>query len=105
MHVAQLYKPMLHVKLQVHYWRIDLLCITPLADYRPENVPTTVTIPAGALRMCFVANDSIVNDDEALEDDETFRLNITTVDPDDPRIRVTEPMTTVIIVDSDGERL
>ncbi len=55
--------------------------------------------------MCFVANDSIVNDSEALEDDETFRLNITTLDPNDPRIRVTEPMTTVIIVDSDGERL
>ncbi len=46
-------------------WIATLLCvnITPLADYRPENVPTMVTIPAGDLRMCFVGMDSIVNDD------------------------------------------
>ncbi len=55
--------------------------------------------------MCFIVSDSIMKDTEAMEDDETFRLSITTVDPNDPRIRVTDPSTTVIIRDSDGERL
>ena len=73
-----------------------------LLDYNPDNVPTSVTIPADELRTCFVS-DSVEDDDDAMEDDETFMLEITDNDPDDPRIIVREPMTTVIIVDDDGK--
>jgi hypothetical protein len=52
--------------------------------------------------MCFVS-DSIEDDDDAMEPDEDFMLEVTTVDSDDPRINVTDPRTTVIIVDDDGE--
>ena len=82
-------------------YSVIALIIFP-ADYDPAQVPSTVTIPAGDLRMCFTST-SVLEDDDAMEPDETFILEITDNDPDDPRIVVREPTTTVIIVDDDGE--
>ena len=42
-------------------------------------------------------------DDDEDEDVETFILEIVEVDPDDPRVNVTDGITTVIVVDEDGE--
>ena len=64
-------------------------------------MPTTVTIPGDSSRMCFTS-DSVIDDDED-EDVETFILEIVEVDPDDPRVNVTGGITTVIVVDEDGE--
>lgn len=73
---------------------------TPGVDYTPENVPSSVTIPAGSLMMCFVSP-SIEDDDDAFESNETFILEIPSTDPMDPRIVVGVPTTTVVIEDSD----
>ena len=61
----------------------------------------SVTIPGNASRMCFTS-DSVIDDNED-EDDKTFVLEIVEVDPDDPRVNVTDGTTTVIIVDNDGK--
>lgn len=71
------------------------------SDYDPANVPSSVTIAGDSDRMCFTST-SVIDDEEALEDDETFILEIDEVDPDDPRISITDGNTTVIILDDDG---
>ena len=65
-------------------------------------MPTTLEIPAENLTACFTS-DSIIDDDTPLEPDETFILVLDEIVPNDTRINVTGPMTTIIILDEDGE--
>ena len=71
-------------------------------DYNPANVPGYVVIPGNASMACFTS-DSVLDDEIALEDNETFVLSIDEVDPDDPRVNVPDEDTTVIILDEDGK--
>ena len=88
--------------IEFSFYSTRLLPYISLTDYTSGNVPTTVIIPAGDRRTCFNSS-SLEDDDDAMEPDETFMLNITMTNPDDPRIFVGVPTTTVIIVDSDGK--
>ena len=72
-------------------------------DYNPANVPSTVFIPASSLSICFVSN-SIIDDQIALEFDETFSLSIDQAGPDSGgQITIANGSTVIIIVDDDGE--
>ena len=72
-----------------------------MADYEPDGIPATVTIPASDSRACFTG--PIIDDLIALEPDESFTLTITDISPDDNRIQRGIETTTITIIDDDSE--
>ena len=74
-----------------------------MLDYTPSGVPQTVTIPASDpdMRTCFTG--PIIDDDIALEPNETFTLSITNYSPVTDRILSGIKTTSITIIDDDGE--
>ena len=68
------------------------------SDYRPDTIPSSVTILAGDDRVCF--NGTIVDDEEAGEGIESFTITITSVGPEG--VGITQQMTEIFIADNDG---
>ena len=71
-------------------------------DYDPANVPSSVTIPADEDMACFTT-DTVLDDQIALEEDETLLLSIENVLPDDPNINITDGSTIVTLLDDDSK--
>ena len=74
------------------------------ADYTPAGISQKVTIPASDpdMRTCFTG--PVIDDDIALESNETFTLSITNFSPATDRILPGIETTRITIIDEDGKR-
>ena len=79
--------------------------VSVLVDYVPSGIKTSVTIPASDpdMRECF--SGPIINDQIALEPDETFTLKIDNISPDNRRINTGIDTTVITIIDDDSENV
>ena len=82
--------------------KLIILHISFPSDYDPDNVPASVTIPGDQDRGCFTT-DAVLDDEVALEDEETFVLNAVLDDPIDDRIAILDGTLDVFILDDDSE--